>query len=155
VSILELMMKSATKGTFLALCLAAAAAGTVACGGGSASMTAPDVSTAVATPKPAGAAIEGTVQSVAVAAAGPRAAANGGIRVSVVGTAIASTTDDSGHLRLDDVPVGRAELRFEGQGVDARLEVEGLQAGQTLAVTVRLSGATAWEPRHRPARKQR
>ena len=59
-------MKSATtKRTILGLCLAAAAmATTVACGsGGAASVTGPDMPTAVATPKPAGATIEGTVQS--------------------------------------------------------------------------------------------
>ena len=63
--------------------------------------------------------------------------------MSVVGTAIAATTDDSGRFRLEDVPGGRAELHFEGRGIDAHLEVEGLQPGQTLAVTVRLSGASA------------
>lgn len=136
-------MKSVTKNAILGLCLAAATATTVACGGGSASVTGPDTATAVATPKAAGATIDGTVQSGSASAADVTAAASSGLRVSVIGTAIAATTDDSGHFRLEDLPAGRAELRFEGQGIDARLSVDGLQPGQVMTVTVRVAGSTA------------
>src|SRR5512134_3027260 len=137
-------MNSTTTKAILGLCLAAATATTIACGGGGASsVTGPDMPTAIATTKPAGATIDGTVQSGSASLAEITAAANSGLRVTVVGTAIAATTDDAGRFRLEDVPAGRAELRFEGQGIDARVEVEGLQSGQTLIVTFRLAGSSA------------
>ena len=136
-------MKNTAKKTFLGLCAVAATAFTIACGGGSPSISGPDTPTAVATPKPAGATIEGTVQTASASAADLSAAASSGLRVTVVGTAIAATTDDSGRFRLEDVPAGRAELRFEGPGIDARVAVDGLQSGQTLTVAVRVAGATA------------
>ena len=55
-----------------------------------------------------------------------------GLRVSITGTALQTTTDGSGRFTLSGVPSGRVELRFEGSGIDARLELEGLQSGQTL-----------------------
>jgi len=122
---------------FLAAGLTAA---TVACGGGSSSVTGPDAP-AAAVPPASGATIVGTVQSGGTAAVAASSAS--GLRVSVTGTSLQTTTDGSGRFTLAGVPSGRAELRFEGPGIDARLEVEGLQSGQTLAVTVRVSGSSA------------
>lgn len=122
------------------LVAAAVAASTIACGG-SASMTGPDAPAAAA-PASRGATIQGTVQS-GVAASEVSAASVGGIRVSVVGTSLQVTTDGSGRFTLSGVPAGRVELRFEGSGIDARLTIEGLVAGQTLELTVRVSGNSA------------
>jgi len=114
---------------------------TVACGGGSTSMTGPDAA-AAAVPPQVGATIVGAVQSGA--AAGEIGASSvSGLRVSVTGTSLQATTDGSGRFTLSGVPSGRVELRFRGSGIDARLELEGLQNGQTLTLTVRVSGSSA------------
>jgi hypothetical protein len=126
---------------FLLFLAAGLTLATVACGGGSSSVTGPDAAAAAAVPPAAGATIVGTVQSGSTAAAG--ASSVSGLRVSVTGTSLQTTTDGSGRFALAGVPSGRAELRFEGPGIDARLEVEGLQSGQTLTVTVRVSGSSA------------
>jgi len=109
---------------------------TVACGGSSPSVTGPDAPDTAISPA-AGATIAGTVQP------GAAAYSVSGLRVSVTGTALQTMTDGSGRFTLNGVPSGRAELRFEGNGIDARLELDGLQSGQTLTVTVRVSGSSA------------
>ena len=119
---------------------------TVACGGGS-SATSSVTSTeapAAAVRSHGGATIAGTVQSGAAAAVGQVGASSvKGLRVSVTGTSLQTVTDGSGRFTLQDVPPGRVELHFEGSGVDARLTLDGLQSGQTLTVTVRVSGSSA------------
>ena len=127
---------------FLFLLAAGLSVATVACGGGSSSVTGPDAP-AAAIPPAAGATIAGTVQSGAAASPEIGASSVSDLRVSVSGTAIQSMTDGSGRFTLNGVPSGRVELRFEGNGTDARLEIEGLQSGQTLTLTVRVSGASA------------
>jgi hypothetical protein len=105
-------------------------------------VTGPDVPAAA--PAPAGGAtIAGTVLGGGTASGGIGASSVSGLRVSVSGTGLQTTTDGSGRFTLGGVPSGRVELRFEGGGVDARLEVEGLQSGQTLTLTVRVSGSSA------------
>jgi Domain of unknown function (DUF5666)/Carboxypeptidase regulatory-like domain len=101
-----------------------------ACGGGS-SATGPD---AVPT---ASASIEGTVETAS--ASGPLAA----LKVSVVGSAISTSTDDSGHFALHGLPAGQVTLHFEGSGIDARLDLSGLSAGQTMNVRIGVSGSQA------------
>ena len=115
---------------------------TAACDGGSSSVTGPDAP-AAAVPPAAGATIVGTVQSGTSAAGELGASSVAGLRVSVSGTAIQTTTDGFGRFTLSGVPGDRVELRFEGPGLDARLEIEGLQGGQTLNLTVRVSGSSA------------
>ena len=127
---------------FLFLLAAGLSVATVACGGGSSSVTGPDAP-AAAVPPAAGATIAGTVQSGAASSPEIGASSVSGLRVSVTGTALQTTTDGSGRFTLSGVPSGRVELRFEGGGIDARLELEGLQSGQTLNVTVRVSGSSA------------
>jgi len=101
-----------------------------ACGGGS-SATAPDVV------PPASASIEGTVENAS--ASGPVAA----LKVSVIGSALATSTDDSGHFALHGLPSGQVTLHFEGPGIDARLDLSGLGAGQTMTVRISVSGSQA------------
>jgi hypothetical protein len=133
--------------TYVSLLAGAMAAGAIACGGGSSSGTGP-VTAAIpstSTPAAAGATIAGTVQTTGVAGAalGGVHALSAGLRVSVVGTSLSTTTDDAGRFVLGGVPAGHVQLRFEGPGVDARLDLDGLQIGQTLTVTVRVSGSSA------------
>jgi hypothetical protein len=101
-----------------------------ACGGGS-PVSGPD-----ALPT-ASASIEGTVE--AAASASPMAA----LKVSVVGTSLSTSSDNVGRFVLQGVPVGQVTLRFEGSGTDARLDVSGLSAGQTLSLRVSVSGSQA------------
>ncbi|HEX9187579.1 MAG TPA: DUF5666 domain-containing protein [Vicinamibacteria bacterium] len=123
--------------------LAVAVAGvTVACGGGSSSVSGPDMSPAAVSPV-GGATIAGTVLTGGTASSEVGASSVSGLRVSVSGTGLRTTTDGSGRFTLAGVPAGRAELRFEGPGIDARLQIESLQSGQTLTVTVRVSGNSA------------
>jgi hypothetical protein len=93
----------------------------------------------------AGATIQGTVVgSVAGSGTGLHSlSTQGGIRVSVSGTSLAAMTDSSGKFVLAGVPSGQVELRFQGQGVDARLDVSGLATGQTLTITVNITGGQA------------
>ena len=79
----------------------------------------------------------GTAASEVRALSGP---GRSGIRVSVMGMSISTTTDESGRFVLTGLPSGRVELRIEGQGVDARVEIRGLVDGQTLTLAIQLSG---------------
>ncbi len=79
----------------------------------------------------------GTAASEVRALSGP---GRSGIRVSVMGMSISATTDESGRFVLTGLPSGRVELRIEGQGLDARVEIRGLVDGQTLTLTIQLSG---------------
>jgi hypothetical protein len=143
------------KSTHLYLLAFGFAATALACGGGSSSTSSPtaaaDVNPAVAAPvaaapsAAAAATINGTVQAsgVAGAALGTVHALSSGVRVSVVGTAITTMADGSGRFTLSNVPAGSVQLRFEGSGCDARLAIDGLQSGQTLTITVHVSGSSA------------
>lgn len=136
---------------FLGLSLAAVlVAGTAACGG-SANPAAPGVPgdpASQAGSAAGGATVRGVVETGAASAAaagGVRAlAVASGVRVSVVGSTLATTTDGSGQFEIRGVPAGRAQLRFEAPGIDARLEIEGLAQGQSLNVNVHLSSAGAF-----------
>ena len=133
-----------TLNTRVLLCLlSVGVAGTLAACGGSSSVTGPD-----AVAPASSATIAGTVVSAGTAGApaGDVSArsSSGGIRVSVLGTSLETTTDDEGRFTLGGVAPGeKVELHFEGPGIDARLEIEGLAAGQMLTITVKVSGSTA------------
>jgi hypothetical protein len=113
------------------LCLITAVVAGVlaACGGSSSLPGSPDGPA----PGASSATIAGTI--VSASAGAPRAgdvsasSSSGGIRVSVAGTSLETTTDDSGRFTLVGVMPGeKVELRFEGPGIDARLEIEGIVA---------------------------
>jgi hypothetical protein len=90
-----------------------------------------------------GATIQGTVQTGAAASSAELSAFStaGGIKVTVVGTELSATTDSSGRFVLQGVAGGSATLRFQGQGIDGAIELGGLVEGQTLTITVRVSGS--------------
>lgn len=92
---------------------------------------------------PRTATIVGQVNGAAAASASVQSASSrSGIRVTVVGTSLSATTDSSGHFTLSGIPTGDGSvaLRFEGHGIDATLEISGLTPGQTLQISVQLSG---------------
>jgi hypothetical protein len=121
-------------GVFIALVAALAAA---ACGGGSPSS--PDVT------QGRGAVIRGSVQDSSTSGSdgGSLSASSTSrtLKVSVVGTNLSTSTNGSGEFVLTGVPTGRVELRFEGPGLDARLEIGGLSDGQEIRITVRVNGS--------------
>ncbi|HSD66655.1 MAG TPA: DUF5666 domain-containing protein [Vicinamibacteria bacterium] len=134
--------------SFLLFLAAGATLAAVACGGGSSTVTSsssvapPESPVAVAPAPQAGATIAGTVQSGRAASSDVGASSVKGLRVSVTGTSLQSVTDGAGRFTLTGVPAGRAELHFEGSGVDARLTLDGLQNGKTRSVTVSVSGSS-------------
>ncbi len=69
--------------------------------------------------------------------------AGAGLQAGVVGTPLVTTVDDEGQFVLSGLPVGTATLRFEGAGIDARVDVPGLQDGLVTSITVQLSGGSA------------
>lgn len=126
-------------------------AGLVACGSGGDSVTGPSgtASTGSTSAAPVGGAtVRGVVETGSAGGSSTgevRAlAAGSGIRVSVVGTALVTTTDDRGQFELRGVPSGRVSLRFEASGIDARLEIENLAEGQSLNVNVHVSSSGAF-----------
>jgi hypothetical protein len=66
-----------------------------------------------------------------------------GLKVTVVGTSLATVTDNNGKFTISGLPEGTSiTLRFEGEGVDATLTVNGVPEGQTLTVVVEVAGQT-------------
>ena len=116
----------------------------LACGSGSSSPMGP---TLTSSPAARGATIQGTVESgFGVSNVGSVVHASSpavGIRVSVTGTALSTTTDASGRFVLAGVAGPKAELRFEASGVDARLEVSGLAEDRSVTINVHVSGSQA------------
>jgi uncharacterized protein DUF5666 len=112
---------------------------TAACGSRSDSLTGPDL------PSTSGATVQGTVNARAGASSSSIDSFSAAevYQVTVVGTSLATMTDASGRFLLAGVPSGRAALRFEGPGIDARLELSGLAEGQVLTIAVQVSGTTA------------
>ena len=110
--------------SFAGLCLALTAAG---CGG----------SSAVSGPEPAPVASGHAVLQGTVRGAGD------GLQVGIVGSSLTTPVDEEGQFALAGLPSGRATLRFEGAGVDARLTVENLQDGQVTSIAVKVTGGVA------------
>lgn len=81
------------------------------------------------------------LQGVLEALAGARAAA--GTKVSVVGSELSTTVDSDGQFILAGLPSGKVTLRFEGEGVDAKVEVAGLVDGMVLTVILAVQGSSA------------
>jgi hypothetical protein len=110
-----------------------------ACGGSSMSPTGASSSSG------ASATIRGTVDD-ATASLNPSevsmASRHSGIKVTVAETGQSTTTDGSGTFIIT-APSGTATLHFQGQGIDAQLTVGGLNAGQTVTITVHVSGSHA------------
>lgn len=97
-------------------------------------------------PEGRGATIQGTVLPAGPASSHSSAQAlssGGGIRITVVGTSLSTTTDSSGRFTLVGVPPGTVTLRFQGPGIDARIEISGLSEGSTITITVEVSGSKA------------
>jgi len=126
---------------FAAAAVAAAATG---CGDKDTSTmpTSPSTSPAAATsPGPAttaGATIAGTVVGVATASSSNFQAQGITLTVTVTGSSSMATVDSSGRFMLTNVPAGRIDLHFVGNGVDAHLPLDVAERAN-LTITVRVS----------------
>ena len=81
--------------------------------------------------------------SVGRKAAGSQSSSSSGISVTIDGTSVSTMTDSSGHFVLHGVPSGSVTLHFKGQGIDATLTLTGLTSGETLTISVKLTGNDA------------
>jgi len=117
----------------------------VACGGSTPSPGAPsartETSSAAAPAATPGATISGTVLGV-IAPAGFKTLGSP-ISVTVTGTSIAATIDGSGRFMLINVPAGRVDLHFVGNGIDAHLVLDSVAANTTIEIRVRVNGNDA------------
>lgn len=66
-----------------------------------------------------------------------------GMKVTVVGTNLSTTSNGRGEFVITGAPGGTVVLHFEGRGIDARLELSGLVEGQTIRIKVQVSGNNA------------
>jgi len=66
-----------------------------------------------------------------------------GMKVAVSGTSVATTTSVAGQFRLNDVPPGNVTLLFEGSGVNARLPLGNVHAGDKVTIVVTVNGSNA------------
>jgi hypothetical protein len=96
----------------------------------------PTNSAAVPTPSGPGAVVTGTI----VTAQAPSEVAR--LTVAVSGTALSSQVNSSGRFMLQGIPPGRVELRFQGPGINAALQLGALQEGQHVDITVAVNGTT-------------
>jgi hypothetical protein len=93
-----------------------------------------------------GAVITGTVNGMALSTLSSSDAATTfaslPVTVTVVGTGVSTTVDRSGRFQLTDVPTGDVQLNFKGTGLDATLTVKGVQTGDLIDITVRLTDSS-------------
>lgn len=122
----------------------------IASGCGSAASISPAAPSGIgASPSQSGATISGRVtsatSSVVAAPTGERWAAmtNAGINVTVVGTSLNTVTDRNGLFTLSNVPSGRVQLRFSGQGSNAQVTLNGVDNGDRIEISVTLNGTAA------------
>jgi hypothetical protein len=70
--------------------------------------------------------------------------------VTVTGTNLSSSVDDSGRFELHGVPAGHVELHFSGRSADARLALDNVADREAIQIVVRVNGGTAeLEDNHR------
>jgi hypothetical protein len=115
----------------------------VGCGPGSSDLTGPSSTPTAAVP--GNAVLQGTIDGAVGASSGVHSSntRHSGMKVSVVGTSLSATVDSEGQFVLAGLPSGKVTLRFEGEGVDAKLEVSGLVDGLVLTVTLAVEGGSA------------
>ncbi len=97
---------------------------------GPSSPISPSVDLASPSPSSSGATVNGQVQGSSRSA----------MTVNVLGTAKTAAVDSAGRFRLDDVPPGNVELRFEGTGTDVRVGVGDVTARERVELTILING---------------
>jgi Domain of unknown function (DUF5666) len=66
----------------------------------------------------------------------------GGMTISVVGTALSTTTGSGGGFRLHGVPPGHVRLLFEGAGASGTLDLDDVSETEEISLSVVVSGST-------------
>jgi hypothetical protein len=124
----------------LSLVLASAACGGK---GSTASPASPSPMVAAGVPPSpmSGAVVSGTVAALSASGAALGSSALSGMSVQVVGTSVTSPVSAAGEFSLRDVPPGDVSLKVSGAGADAVVGVAGVQAGQTIQISIVVSGS--------------
>ncbi len=116
----------------------------VACGGkgtaASPTSPSPTVNAGVPTNSTSGAKIGGTVAASTATGAAFGPAALAALSVQVVGTSISSAVTPTGSFSLANVPPGDVSIRVSGSGDDAVVTVAGVQAGDSIQVSLVVTG---------------
>jgi hypothetical protein len=86
-------------------------------------------------PSSTDATIQGTVRSAA--------SSSSAMSVAVSGTGVSTLTASNGRFALNGVTPGNVTLLFEGSGVDARLPLGLIRAGDLVTITVTVNGSNA------------
>jgi hypothetical protein len=73
------------------------------------------------------------------------------VTVTVEGTTISTVTDSSGNFTLTGLTPGTITLVFQGNGINAKLTISGLQAGETLTISVQATGNHAEQQQASPS----
>ena len=81
--------------------------------------------------------------SSSASAATPRSAVSSGIRVSIDGTTLSTSTDGAGRFLLIGVPSGNVRMRFVGGNTNADLMVTGIGADELVQLTIQVQQASA------------
>jgi hypothetical protein len=112
-----------------------------ACSGQVSSPLSPSALAPAATPAATGATVLGDVRLAATAPA--IGSASDPLKVQVVGTGLVAVVSPTGQFSLSDVPPGDVQLHFTGAGVDARVTISQVGAGETVTITVTVLGTDA------------
>jgi hypothetical protein len=86
--------------------------------------------------------VKGTVSSAGFAAVRLLGAGLAGIKISVSGTDLSTTTDASGNFQLRGVPPGLVRLLFEGPSASGSLDLEDVSQTEQISLSLVVSGST-------------
>jgi hypothetical protein len=86
--------------------------------------------------------VSGTVTSGSPAGLRLLDAGLGGMKISVVGTALSTTTGSGGGFQLHGVPPGLVRLLFEGAGASGTLDLDDVSETEEISLSVVVSGST-------------
>jgi len=112
-----------------------------ACGkSGPGSPIAPSLSTSSSGAPAAGATIRGQVNMGGGSASKARDVASG-LTVKISGTSLSASVSN-GRFELDNTPAGHVELQFEGQGVNARVDIGEVAERERVELQITLTGSS-------------
>ncbi len=117
---------------------------TVACGGSeSGSPAAPGAVESGGSSATSGATVSGVVSgSIGGAQVQALGAGVGGVNVTVEGTDLSATSGDNGAFTLKGVPPGLVRLRFQGGGVSGTVDLNDVDASESISLQVVLNGSS-------------
>lgn len=84
-----------------------------------------------------------TIDGAVRTASGGSASSSLGMKVAVSGTSLATTTTVAGQFKLKDVPPGNVTLLFDASGLNARLPLGTVHAGDKVTIVVTINGSNA------------